>query len=93
MSTPPTSPPSEHHARARALAKAISWRILGTVGTSVVVLVFTGRWELAVSIGGVEFLGKIVLFFIHERLWDRIRFGHPAHHPPVPPDDQIRPSR
>ncbi len=92
MSTPPTSPPSEHHARARALAKAISWRILGTVGTAVIVLVFTGRWELALSIGGVEFLGKIALFFLHERLWDRVRFGHPVRHA-TPPDDQIRPSR
>ena len=92
MSTPPTSLPSEHHARARALAKAISWRILGTVGTSVIVLVFTGRWELALSIGGVEFLGKIGLFFVHERLWDRVRFGHPVRHA-TPPDDQIRPSR
>ncbi len=92
MSTPSTSPPSEHHARLRALAKAISWRVLGTVGTSIIVFVFTGRWQLALSIGGVEFLGKIALFFLHERLWDRVRFGHPVRHEP-PPDDQIRPSR
>ena len=58
--------------------KAISWRILGTIGTSVIVLVFTGRWELALSVGGVEGVLKIGLFFVHERLWDRVGFGQDA---------------
>lgn len=80
-------------AHARALAKAISWRILGTLGTSVIVFVFTGRWQLALSVGGIEFVGKIGLFFIHERLWDRVGFGHPARPTPPPQDDQSRPSR
>jgi uncharacterized membrane protein len=93
VTTLPTGVPSEHHAHVRALAKAISWRLLGTIGTSVIVFVFTGRWALALSIGGVEFVGKIGLFFIHERLWDRVRYGQPVRHVSPPPDDQIRPSR
>ena len=60
---------------ARALAKAVSWRILGTVGTSALVLVFTGRWDLALTIGGLEGVTKIALFFVHERLWDRFAPG------------------
>jgi len=59
----------------RALIKAVSWRLLGTLGTSAIVLFFTGRWGLALSVGGVESVAKIGIFFIHERLWDRIPFG------------------
>jgi uncharacterized membrane protein len=61
---------------ARALAKAISWRVFGTLGTSAIVLTFTGRWDLALSIGGAETVAKIALYFLHERLWERIAFGH-----------------
>ncbi len=77
MPSPPASP-NKHHANVRALAKAISWRLLGTAGTSAIVLFFTGRWGLALSVGGVEGLAKIGLYFIHERLWDRVTFGR--HH-------------
>ena len=63
------------HAQMRALAKAVSWRLLGTLATTAAVLAFTGRWVLALSIGGVEGVVKIGLYFIHERLWDRIAFG------------------
>jgi uncharacterized membrane protein len=73
--TTPTANRDVRHANARALAKAISWRLFGTAGTSAIVLFFTRRWDLALSVGGVEGVAKIGLFFIHERLWDRIAFG------------------
>ena len=81
MAPPTTSGSNVRHASARALAKAVSWRLLGSLGTSALVYLFTGRWDLALSIGGVESVAKIGLFFIHERLWDRIAFGR--HHAPV----------
>jgi len=85
-------------ARVRALAKAFSWRLLGTLGTSLIVLAFTGRWGLALSVGGAEGLTKIGLFFVHERLWDRVAFGQLSLRKAQPvqpeePGDQIRPSR
>ncbi len=97
MVSPPHAGPSLRDARVRALIKAISWRVLGTLGTSAIVLLFTGRWGLALSVGGVEGLTKIGLFFVHERLWDRVAFGHrssrSAEEREAPVDDQIRPSR
>jgi len=77
----PSTGANARHANARALAKAISWRLLGTAGTSAIVLLFTGRWELALSIGGVEGVAKIGLYFLHERLWDRVAFGSRGRHP------------
>lgn len=59
----------------RSIAKAISWRVLGSVATMLLVLVFTGRLALSLAVGGIEFISKIGLFWVHERAWDRLRFG------------------
>ncbi len=59
----------------RSLAKTVSWRILATVTTALLVLVFTGRWAVAMAIGGIEVVAKVVLYFFHERLWDHINWG------------------
>lgn len=60
---------------ARSIAKAISWRVLGTVATTAIVFIFTGRVVLAITVGALEFVSKIALFWLHERLWDRVRLG------------------
>ncbi len=60
---------------ARSVAKAISWRVLGTTATSILVYVFTRRLVLSLAVGGLEFVSKIGLFWLHERAWDRLRFG------------------
>jgi uncharacterized membrane protein len=62
----------KHH---RSLAKAVSWRATGTADTILVSYVVTGRIRLAVSIGFVELFTKICLYYLHERLWNRIAFG------------------
>ena len=56
-------------------AKAVTWRVVGFVDTVILSLIFTGSATLAVSIGGLEVLTKITLYVIHERLWQRLRFG------------------
>jgi adenylylsulfate kinase len=45
------------------------------VTTTVLVLLFTGQFTLAVTIGGIEVVAKLVLYFLHERTWGRIRWG------------------
>ncbi len=59
----------------RSIAKAISWRVVGTLDTMVLGLVFTGNLATAISIGGFEVITKLVLYFFHERAWARIRWG------------------
>jgi uncharacterized membrane protein len=63
----------EHHYR--SLAKAISWRITGTLDTIVISFVITGRVKLALSIGFIELFTKIGLYYLHERLWNRVTLG------------------
>ena len=59
----------------RSLIKATSWRMVGTLDTIVVSYLITGKIKLAISIGGVELFTKIMLYYGHERLWNKISLG------------------
>ncbi|MEW5798514.1 MAG: DUF2061 domain-containing protein [Bacteroidota bacterium] len=59
-------------AKIRSLLKAVSYRFLGTLATVLITFVLTQEIALSLSIGAFELLGKIVLFYVHERLWDKI---------------------
>jgi adenylylsulfate kinase len=59
----------------RSLLKALSWRIGGTIVTAAIIFAATRRLALSLAIGGIDFFMKITLFWFHERVWDRIRFG------------------
>ena len=60
----------------RHIAKTISWRIIGTLDTMIISWIITGSWKWGLAIGGVEVFTKMVLYFIHERVWYRYsKFG------------------
>lgn len=59
----------------RSIAKTISWRTLGTLDTILIAWIVIGKLEFAVTIGGVELFTKIILYYFHERTWNRIKFG------------------
>ena len=59
----------------RSLAKTISWRVVGTIATIVISYVITGTLALAFSIGIIELVSKLVLYFFHERAWNKIKWG------------------
>ena len=59
----------------RSLIKTISWRTVGTLDTMIISYVITGNLAMAASIGGVELFTKMVLFYFHERAWNKINIG------------------
>jgi uncharacterized membrane protein len=69
----------------RSLAKAFSWRVTGTLDTVLISYLITGHIRWALSIGFVELFTKVALYYLHERLWNKIKFGLK----PVPGDYQI----
>ena len=56
----------------RHLLKTITWRIVGTIDTVILSGVLTGSWVMGFTIGGVEIITKMVLYFFHERAWYKI---------------------
>jgi len=59
----------------RSFVKSISWRIIGTLDTILISWLVTGTLEMAFTIGSIEMLTKMILYFFHERLWNIIKWG------------------
>jgi uncharacterized membrane protein len=59
----------------RSVIKAITWRITGSVDTILVSWLIIGRIDLALSIGIIEIITKMTLYYMHERAWSKIKFG------------------
>ncbi|MEO6348853.1 MAG: DUF2061 domain-containing protein [Aquaticitalea sp.] len=59
----------------RTLVKTISWRVLGTLATIVISYLITGTLALAFSIGFIELISKLLLYYFHERSWNKIKWG------------------
>jgi len=56
----------------RHLAKTITWRIVGSIDTMLIGWLISGNHLIGLSIGGTEVITKMVLYFVHERLWLKI---------------------
>lgn len=61
----------------RSIAKAISYRLLGSLSTAAIFYVFTGSPKLSLGAGALDMIVKMFLYFIHERIWNHINFGRP----------------
>ena len=60
----------------RHLLKTITWRIVGTIDTMILGWLVTGNLKIGLAIGGFEVLTKMVLYYLHERVWYKyIKYG------------------
>ena len=63
------------NANSRHLIKTFTWRGIGTLDTIFISFLLTGDGALGLRIGGVETITKMVLYYVHEKLWYKINFG------------------
>ena len=75
MNEPKNTGSLSKEAHRRSFAKAVSWRILGSIDTFLISWIVTGHPVVAATISAVEVFTKILLFYLHERVWSRIRWG------------------
>ena len=59
----------------RSLAKALSWRVLGSIDTFVLSFIITGNFIWAGSIASFEVITKMILYYLHERVWNHVPYG------------------
>ena len=64
-----------HEKPYRSVIKAISWRTVGTIDTIIVSYFITGNLVMAASIGSIEVVTKMALYYFHERAWNKLSFG------------------
>jgi len=53
----------------RSLLKALSWRVVATLTTSLIAYFIVGDITTAVTIGSIEFVLKFFIYYAHERAW------------------------
>ena len=63
----------EHHKR--SIAKSITWRLFSFVLTVIIILAYTKNIGQALGVGAGIDLTKLVLYYFHERLWNKVQFG------------------
>ena len=59
----------------RSVAKTISWRVTGSFSTFLISFILLGDFVVAGSIAMVQITVNTVLYFIHERVWNKIKWG------------------
>ena len=59
----------------RSLAKAATWRVTASADTFVISYLITGKLTWASAIAGIEVLTKMFLYYLHERLWNKVTWG------------------
>jgi len=58
----------------RSMVKALSWRITGSGATFLISFLISGNFTVAGSIASVQLITHTVLYFIHERIWNQIKW-------------------
>lgn len=61
--------------KSRSAVKAITWRIIGTIDTFILSWIITGKAKWAFSIASLEVITKTILYYFHERGWNKIKWG------------------
>jgi uncharacterized membrane protein len=61
--------------RLRSLVKTISWRLTGSGATFIISWLISGNFVVAGSIAALQIVTNTVLYFFHERVWNKITWG------------------
>jgi uncharacterized membrane protein len=59
----------------RSIVKTISWRITGSSATFAIAYILTGSLAVAGVIGITQMISNTILYYVHERVWNRIKWG------------------
>ena len=56
----------------RTIIKTMTWRITASLTTFIIAWILTGDVLVGASIGSIEAIAKIFLYYYHERIWTNI---------------------
>jgi uncharacterized membrane protein len=59
----------------RSLVKTISWRITGSSATFLIAYLLIGNFAIAGVIGITQMITNTILYYVHERIWNKIQWG------------------
>ena len=59
----------------RSIAKALTWRELASLATFIISYMLTGDIVAATGIASVQVFVNLLLYYVHERIWNKIDWG------------------
>lgn len=59
----------------RSLLKTVSWRVTGSLSTAIIAWLVIGDVAVAGALALIQAMANSVLYYLHERAWNRIDFG------------------
>lgn len=59
----------------RSILKGLTWRVIATTTIVFIAWFTTGDISMAFQIGAIEFVFKLLLYYLHERAWQLIPLG------------------
>ncbi len=59
----------------RHILKTFTWRLIGTIDTILLGWLVSGDPTIGLTVGGAELFTKIILYYLHERVWYKSKFG------------------
>lgn len=59
----------------RSWAKAVSWRLTASLATFTISFIIAADISIAGTIAGIQLVVNFLLYFLHERLWNRVSWG------------------
>ena len=59
----------------RHVAKALPWRVVGTLDTFLIAWIMTGSAQFGAAFSGIEIITKTILYYTHERAWYKTKWG------------------
>jgi len=59
----------------RSLTKGLTWRVIATLSTIILVYIVTRNLSLTIQIGFLDVMIKFTLFYAHERAWIKVPWG------------------
>ncbi len=69
------NPPIAKESHLRSILKGLTWRLLATATTITIAYFILGEIGDALKIGGLEFIGKLFIYYLHERAWQMVPRG------------------
>ena len=64
-----------NNSRLRHIFKTITWRFVGTLDTMFIAWILTGDPIVGLQIGSIEVVTKMLLYYMHERVWHMSKWG------------------
>jgi uncharacterized membrane protein len=65
----------DYRIKKRTIVKTLTWRVTASLTTFVIAWVLTGDLLIGATIGSIEAIAKIFLYYFHERIWNNISWA------------------